>query len=84
MYRKYRDTLFHIRYLYRGKKYRDVPVHQGIVAGLVGLRGMRPIRQTSVKFDAKEKYFMYEGKLQCNATPALTEHQTCLDPFNAT
>ena len=26
MYRKYRDSLFNIRYSYRGKKYRDVPV----------------------------------------------------------
>ena len=35
MYRKYRDSLFKIRYSYRGKKYRDVPVHRCIVAGLV-------------------------------------------------
>ena len=34
MYRKYRDSLFNIRYSYRGKKYREVPVHQCIVGGL--------------------------------------------------
>ena len=35
MYRKYCDSLFNIRYSYRGKKYRDAPVHQCIVAGLI-------------------------------------------------
>ena len=35
MYRKYRDSLFNIRYSYSGKKYRDVPVHRCIIAGLV-------------------------------------------------
>ena len=39
MYRKYR--LFNIRYLYRGKKYRDVPVHQCIIAGLELREGRR-------------------------------------------
>ena len=33
MYCKYRDSLFNIRYSYRGKKYHDVPVHRCIVAG---------------------------------------------------
>ena len=35
MYRKYRDSLINTQYLYRGKKYRDVPVHWCIVAGLI-------------------------------------------------
>ena len=34
MYHKYRYSLFDILYSYRGKKYRDVPVHWCIVAGL--------------------------------------------------
>ena len=38
MYRKYRDSLFNIRYSYCGKKYRDVPVHLCIVAGLMTTR----------------------------------------------
>ena len=34
MYRKYRDSLFNIRYSYRGKKYCDVPLHWFILAGV--------------------------------------------------
>ena len=35
MYRKYRDSLFNIRYSYRGKKYRNALVHWCIIAGLL-------------------------------------------------
>ena len=38
MYRKYRDSLFNIRYLYPGKKYCDVSVHWCIVAGLLSFK----------------------------------------------
>ena len=34
MYCKYRDSLSNIRYSYRGKNYRDVPVHRCIIACL--------------------------------------------------
>ena len=35
VYRKYRNSLFNIQYLYRGKKYCDVLVHWCIIAGLI-------------------------------------------------
>ena len=34
VYRKYHNSFFNIQYLYRGKKYRNVPVHRCIIAGL--------------------------------------------------
>ena len=47
MYHKYRDSLFNIRYSYRGQKYRDVPVHRCIVAGL------RTCRRTHARTHAR-------------------------------